>query len=162
MLEPENITAFTEQFDFNFTSFDYDFSNSSNSSCTNVTDKSQPQLNVPYTILESLVAFVAVIGNALVIVVFYRERRLRRRTNYYIISLAIADFLVGFFGIPFAILVSDDLMKLLLLSLYSHVRRHQSDYRKIFTHVYSRRHHWLFSAPYRYSVLLLFRLIVIG
>lgn len=111
MLEPENITAFTEQFDFNFTSFDYDFSNSSNSSCTNVTDKSQPQLNVPYTILESLVAFVAVIGNALVIVVFYRERRLRRRTNYYIISLAIADFLVGFFGIPFAILVSDDLLK---------------------------------------------------
>jgi 7 transmembrane receptor (rhodopsin family) len=63
-------------------------------------------LNVPYTIMEALVAVTAVIGNALVIIVFYRERRLRRRTNYYIISLALADFLVGLLGIPFAILVS--------------------------------------------------------
>ena len=106
----ENITSWTEQFNLNFSSLsnssDYDFSNSTISRCDNVTDCEQPKLNVPYTILESLVAFVAVIGNALVIVVFYRERRLRRRTNYYIISLALADFLVGFFGIPFAILVS--------------------------------------------------------
>lgn len=111
MLEQENHTTWTEQFTFNFTSLspspDYDFSNSSISCCTNVTDNEPPRLNIPYTILESLVAFVAVIGNALVIVVFYRERRLRRRTNYYIISLALADFLVGFFGIPFAILVSE-------------------------------------------------------
>lgn len=105
MLEQENITTSTEQFNFNLTSIDYDFSNSSISCCGNVTDNEYPKLNIPYTILESLVAFVAVIGNALVIIVFYRERRLRRRTNYYIISLAIADFLVGFFGIPFAILV---------------------------------------------------------
>lgn len=63
-------------------------------------------LNVPYTIMEALVAMTAIIGNALVIIVFYRERRLRRRTNYYIISLALADFLVGLLGIPFAILVS--------------------------------------------------------
>lgn len=64
------------------------------------------ELNIPYTILESLVATVAVIGNALVIVVFCREKRLRRRTNFYIISLALADFLIGLLGIPFAILVS--------------------------------------------------------
>lgn len=63
-------------------------------------------LDIPYTIMELLVAVVAVIGNALVIVVFYRERRLRRRTNYYIISLAIADLLVGLLGVPFAILAS--------------------------------------------------------
>ncbi|XP_070509389.1 adenosine receptor A1-like isoform X2 [Chironomus tepperi] len=50
------------------------------------------------------VAIVAVLGNSLVILVFYRERRLRRRTNYYIISLATADFLVGLIGIPFAVL----------------------------------------------------------
>lgn len=64
------------------------------------------ELNFPYTVLESLVAIVAVIGNALVIVVFCREKRLRRRTNFYIISLALADFLIGLLGIPFAILVS--------------------------------------------------------
>jgi hypothetical protein len=57
--------------------------------------------------MEFLVAIVAVIGNSLVILVFYRERRLRRRTNYYIISLATADFLVGLIGIPFAVLVSE-------------------------------------------------------
>jgi adenosine receptor A2a len=76
----------------------------SNSSSHN--DDLLSMLNVPYTIMEALVASVAVIGNALVIIVFYRERRLRRRTNYYIISLALADFLVGLLGIPFAILVS--------------------------------------------------------
>jgi adenosine receptor A2a len=64
------------------------------------------KLDIPYTIMEILVAVVAVFGNALVIIVFYRERRLRRRTNYYIISLAIADLLVGLLGIPFAILAS--------------------------------------------------------
>lgn len=64
------------------------------------------ELNIPYTVLESLVAIVAVIGNALVILVFCREKRLRRRTNFYIISLALADFLIGLLGIPFAILVS--------------------------------------------------------
>lgn len=63
-------------------------------------------LNVPYTLLELLVAIVAVIGNAMVIAVFQRERRLRRRTNYYIVSLAVADLLVGLFGVPFAILAS--------------------------------------------------------
>lgn len=64
------------------------------------------ELNVPYTALEILVAFVAIVGNAMVIIVFHRERRLRRRTNYYIVSLALADLLVGLLGIPFAIMAS--------------------------------------------------------
>lgn len=64
------------------------------------------QLNYYYAILELLVALVACVGNALVITVFHRERRLRKRTNYYIVSLAMADFLVGVLGIPFAILAS--------------------------------------------------------
>ena len=64
------------------------------------------ELNVAYTIFEVLVALIAVIGNAMVVIVFNKERRLRRRTNYYIVSLAIADFLVGLLGIPFAILAS--------------------------------------------------------
>lgn len=64
------------------------------------------QLNVFYVVCETLVAILAVLGNALVIYVFQKERRLRRRTNYYIVSLAAADFLVGLLGIPFAILSS--------------------------------------------------------
>ncbi|GLH10457.1 Dopamine receptor 2, partial [Gryllus bimaculatus] len=74
----------------------------------NATDAASPpmQLNVVYTVFEVLVAVAAVVGNALVMLVFHRERRLRRRTNYYIVSLAAADFLVGLLGIPFAILAS--------------------------------------------------------
>ncbi|XP_013108215.2 uncharacterized protein LOC106087647 [Stomoxys calcitrans] len=70
------------------------------------TDEISTELNVPYAVFEILVAICAVIGNLMVIVVFQRERKLRRRTNYYIVSLAIADFLVGSLGVPFAILAS--------------------------------------------------------
>lgn len=64
------------------------------------------ELNLPYTVCEILVAICAVFGNGLVIIVFGKERKLRRRTNYYIVSLATADLLVGLFAIPFAILAS--------------------------------------------------------
>ncbi|XP_011141533.1 adenosine receptor A2b isoform X2 [Harpegnathos saltator] len=64
------------------------------------------ELNLPYTVCEILVAICAVFGNGLVIIVFGKERKLRRRTNYYIVSLAAADLLVGLFAIPFAILAS--------------------------------------------------------
>jgi adenosine receptor A2a len=117
MFELEEATSWTEQSDC-LSSFEDDFSsNLSLPNCTNITHfldendaTGKPQLNVPYAVLETLVAICAVIGNALVIIVFYRERRLRRRTNYYIISLATADFLVGLLGIPFAILVSDSFL----------------------------------------------------
>lgn len=65
----------------------------------------EPKLNISYAVVELLIAIFAVAGNALVIIVFFCERRLRKRTNYYIISLAFADFLLGLFGIPFAVLV---------------------------------------------------------
>lgn len=56
-----------------------------------------------FIVLEVLVAFFAAAGNGLVLVVFYHEKRLRKKANYYIISLACADFCVGIFGIPLAI-----------------------------------------------------------
>lgn len=106
MLETENnFTAWTEESFFEFLSSD------DTNSSYNATQITQDAIrnttpNIFYTVMEVLVAIVAVIGNGLVIIVFYRERRLRRRTNYYIISLALADFLVGLIGVPFAILVS--------------------------------------------------------
>jgi adenosine receptor A2a len=78
-----------------------------------------PELHAVYTSLEILVALVAVVGNAMVIYVFRRNRRLRRRTNYYIVSLATADFLVGLLGIPFAILASVGLPKNLHACLFT-------------------------------------------
>ncbi|XP_047474431.1 uncharacterized protein LOC125028886 isoform X2 [Penaeus chinensis] len=69
------------------------------------------KLDWSYTVTEILVAVVAVIGNALTVTVFAVDRKLRRLTNYYIVALAVADFLVGVLGIPFAILTSIGLPK---------------------------------------------------
>ncbi|KAH9404001.1 G-protein coupled receptor [Tyrophagus putrescentiae] len=66
--------------------------------------KNDPSLPIVYTALEAAVAVCAVFGNLLVIVVFLQDRRLRKVTNFYIISLSVADFLVGAIGIPSAIL----------------------------------------------------------
>lgn len=114
MWELENFTTWSEQ-NFESSSLGDDLLFQSNLTFTNSTndtqltgendDKEENVLNIPYAAMEAIVAICAVIGNALVIIVFHRERRLRRRTNYYIISLALADFLVGLLGIPFAILV---------------------------------------------------------
>lgn len=82
-------------------------------------DSPSSELNVPYTVFEILVAIVSIIGNVLVIIVFRRERKLRRRTNYYIVSLAMADFLVGSLGVPFAILASIGLPRNLHACLFT-------------------------------------------
>lgn len=57
-----------------------------------------------YTILEAIVAIGAFVGNLLVVIVFIQDKRLRKVTNFYVISLAIADLFVGLIGIPSAIL----------------------------------------------------------
>lgn len=63
-------------------------------------------LNNWYAASELIVALISCVGNGAVIAAFCRERRLRKRINYYIVSLAIADFLVGVPGIPCALLES--------------------------------------------------------
>ena len=89
------------------TPYPTELSNFLNYTVTSLNDiEYSSKLNIPYTVCEVLVAICAVFGNGLVIIVFSRERKLRRRTNYYIISLATADLLVGLFAIPFAILAS--------------------------------------------------------
>lgn len=51
--------------------------------------------------LLDLCAFVlSVSGNSMVIYVMSRERKLRKKSNYYIISVAMADLLIGVIGIP--------------------------------------------------------------
>ncbi|EDV93213.1 uncharacterized protein LOC6563772 isoform X2 [Drosophila grimshawi] len=83
------------------------------------TKEPEIELNIPYTVFEVLVAIVSIIGNLMVIIVFQRERKLRRRTNYYIVSLAMADFLVGLLGVPFAVLASVGLPKNLHACLFT-------------------------------------------
>lgn len=55
---------------------------------------------IVYTIAYSLVFFVAVIGNTLVILVVYRNPRMHTVTNYFIVNLAVADILVTVFCLP--------------------------------------------------------------
>ncbi|XP_065075059.1 uncharacterized protein AdoR isoform X2 [Ochlerotatus camptorhynchus] len=84
-----------------------------------VSNTGDAKLDVTYAVFEGLVALMAVVGNAMVIVVFKRERRLRRRTNFYIVSLATADFLVGLLGVPFAVLSSVGLPRNLHACLFT-------------------------------------------
>jgi hypothetical protein len=65
-----------------------------------------PSLSLVYTASEAVVAFLAILGNLLVVYVFCTNRGLRRYRNYYIVGLAVADFLVGLLGIPLAVLAS--------------------------------------------------------
>ncbi|XP_013793576.1 adenosine receptor A2b-like, partial [Limulus polyphemus] len=62
------------------------------------------ELPIAYTILEVIVALMAVSGNMLVLIAFMKEKRLRKLTNFYILSLSTADLLVGLVGVPSAIM----------------------------------------------------------
>ena len=56
-----------------------------------------------WALLLFLFPLLTVIGNVLVILSVYRERSLQTATNYFIISLAIADLLVATLVMPFAV-----------------------------------------------------------
>ena len=64
------------------------------------------RLHIAYTVVEITCAMLALTGNVLVLIVFARSRALRTVTNYYVISLAVADTLVALVGIPSALSTS--------------------------------------------------------
>ena len=51
--------------------------------------------------LNGFVAILAVLGNSFVIAAFMRFKKLRRRTNYFVVGLAAADILIGLLSISF-------------------------------------------------------------
>ncbi|XP_033101030.1 adenosine receptor A1-like [Anneissia japonica] len=55
---------------------------------------------------EIPIAVVAILGNLLVMFAVYKNRHLRSVTNSFIVSLALADFLVGLVAIPFALITN--------------------------------------------------------
>ncbi|XP_077105045.1 adenosine receptor A2a [Amia ocellicauda] len=61
-------------------------------------------LNLPYTVAELIIAVLSTAGNVLVCVAVGKNRRLRTVTNYFLVSLAVADICVGALAIPCAIL----------------------------------------------------------
>ncbi|KAJ6637884.1 Adenosine receptor A2a [Pseudolycoriella hygida] len=60
---------------------------------------------LPYAFVEIIIATIALIGNGLVIFVFWREKKLQTFSNYHIMSLSVADLFVGLFAVPIAILI---------------------------------------------------------
>ena len=72
-------------------------------------------LSKPFQLIHSInltsnlyffqVIFFTAFGNLLVIIAVYRERKLQTSTNFFLISLAIADFMVALFVMPTSLLV---------------------------------------------------------
>lgn len=59
-----------------------------------------------HTVILALETFLVLAGNSLVCVAFHRNRRLRTTTNFFVLSLAIADITSGIFSLPFATVAS--------------------------------------------------------
>ena len=64
-----------------------------------------PQTKNYWAVILGLVCIVVVIGNVLVIVSVYKEKVLQNVTNYFIVSLAVADLLVAGCVMPFSVYV---------------------------------------------------------
>ena len=58
-----------------------------------------------WAVILGLVCFIVVIGNVLVIASVFKEKVLQNITNYFIVSLAVADLLVAGCVMPFSVYV---------------------------------------------------------
>ncbi|XP_029961400.1 adenosine A2a receptor a [Salarias fasciatus] len=63
-------------------------------------------VEVLYIVLELLIAAFSVLGNVLVCWAVYLNSNLQTITNFFVVSLAVADIAVGVLAIPFAIAIS--------------------------------------------------------
>jgi leucokinin receptor len=67
----------------------------------NYTDFTQLQeVRVTYIVLYSVVIFLSVMGNLMVIWTVVINKHMHTVTNYYIVNLAVSDFLVSFLVMP--------------------------------------------------------------
>ncbi|KAM6931432.1 adenosine A2a receptor a [Xenentodon cancila] len=65
-----------------------------------------PTASILYIILELLIAVFSVVGNVLVCWAVCLNSNLQSITNFFVVSLAVADIAVGVLAIPFAIAIS--------------------------------------------------------
>lgn len=81
------------------------FTNMARNSGNNSTASAIPPASSVGLIIESLffvvLSLIILAGNSLVCTAIYKNRKLRTKTNYYIVSLAVADIMVGMFSVPY-------------------------------------------------------------
>ncbi|KAM6965378.1 adenosine A2a receptor a [Aplochiton taeniatus] len=65
-----------------------------------------PSVSAIYIVLELLIAVLSVLGNVLVCWAVCLNSNLQSITNFFVVSLAVADIAVGVLAIPFAIIIS--------------------------------------------------------
>ncbi|XP_054854935.1 adenosine receptor A1-like [Eublepharis macularius] len=71
--------------------------------CLQASDAMSPVPDIPYFLSENLTALFSIVGNLFICSVILRNRKLRAVvTNYFLVSLAVADILVGAVAIPCA------------------------------------------------------------
>ncbi|XP_038649950.1 adenosine A2a receptor a [Scyliorhinus canicula] len=71
-----------------------------------LTTETQSLEIVIYIVFELMIAVLAVLGNILVCWAVYLNSNLQNVTNFFVVSLAVADIAVGVLAIPFAITIS--------------------------------------------------------
>ncbi|KAF7244423.1 Adenosine receptor A2b [Varanus komodoensis] len=63
-------------------------------------------MDAVYIALELLIAVLSILGNVLVCAAVGSNSTLKTATNYFLVSLAVADVAVGLLAIPFAVTIS--------------------------------------------------------
>jgi hypothetical protein len=74
-------------------------------SLTAMSDKLDLPTLLPWALAFALVAVFVILGNSLVILCFIKKKSLRTHTNYFIVSLSIADLFVGVISAPWWIII---------------------------------------------------------
>lgn len=73
-------------------------------------ERTQDTRSLPAVIVHTFIlittALLSLTGNSLVCIAFYRNRRLRTVTNFYVLSLAVADLMVAVLLFPFGAVAS--------------------------------------------------------
>lgn len=101
MVEPLPFLYFNETVDTLFNLTDDDLFDIPSSIFLSTLSPYSPKLIILLAIIGTFTSLLTISGNILVLVSFFVDRQIRQPTNYFILSLAISDFLIGCISMPF-------------------------------------------------------------